>query len=173
MEAEPVAESTDEDLPVPFQNLSDAAEEAGQSVADFCADAVPGGSVDTPGKSGDNPSATAPGKSDDNPSETAPGKSDDNPSETAPGKSDDNPSGTAPGKSGATPGNSRWKSRPARDDRSVSSLSVQAHDASADPQATPFDCAQGDPTASLMGPSEPLDTFFVRANSTLMIWLFR
>ena len=66
-----------------------------------------------------------------------------------------------------------WKSRPARDDRSVSSLSVQAHDASADPQATPFDCAQGDPTASLMGPSETLDTFLVRANSTLMIWLFR
>ena len=44
--AEPVAEAPTR-LPVPFQNLSDAAEEAGQSVADFCADAVPGGSVDT------------------------------------------------------------------------------------------------------------------------------
>lgn len=94
VEAEPVAESADDELPVPFQALSDAAEAAGQSVAAFCADAVPGGSVDAPGKSGDNPSATAPGKSDDNPSATAPGKS------------DDDPSGTAPGKSGATPGNS-------------------------------------------------------------------
>jgi hypothetical protein len=94
--AEPVA--AESDLPVPFQALSDAAAAAGQTVAEFCADAVPGGSAEAPGKSGDNPSATAPGKSGDNPSATAPGKSGDNPSATAPGKSGDNPSATAPGK---------------------------------------------------------------------------
>ncbi|MEY2523925.1 MAG: hypothetical protein QOJ66_2490, partial [Ilumatobacteraceae bacterium] len=44
--AEPV---TVDSLPVPFQNLTDAAVAAGQTVAEFCADAVPGGS----GKSGD------------------------------------------------------------------------------------------------------------------------
>ena len=98
--AEPVADS---DLPVPFQALSDAAAAAGQTVADFCADAVPGGSGDNPsatapGKSGDNPSATAAGKSGDNPSATAPGKPDSNPSATAPGKPISNPSATAPGK---------------------------------------------------------------------------
>lgn len=92
--AEPVSDDAEGDLPVPFQALSDAADAAGQSVAEFCADAVPGGSADAPGQSGDNPSATAPGKSDDNPSGTAPGKS------------GDNPSGTAPGKSGGAPGNS-------------------------------------------------------------------
>ncbi len=90
--AEPVSEDADGDLPVPFQALSDAAEAAGMTVAEFCADAVPGGSDDAPGKSGDNPSATAPGQSDDNPSATAPGQSDDNPSATAPGKSE-NPGG--------------------------------------------------------------------------------
>jgi hypothetical protein len=88
--AEPDSDSAD--LPVPFQALTDAAVAAGQSVADFCADAVPGGSADDSDEDGDNPSATAPGKSDDNPSATAPGKSDDNPSATAPGKS-----GGAPG----------------------------------------------------------------------------
>ena len=98
--AEPVAGG---DLPVPFQALTDAATAAGQSVADFCADAVPGGTGDSPsatapGKSGDNPSATAPGKPDSNPSATAPGKPDSNPSATAPGKPDSNPSATAPGK---------------------------------------------------------------------------
>ena len=86
--AEPVA---DAELPVPFQALNDAAVAAGQSVADFCADAVPGGT-------GGNPSATAPGKSGDNPSATAPGKPDSNPSATAPGKPTSNPSATAPGK---------------------------------------------------------------------------
>ena len=76
--ATPVAEPVvDSDLPVPFQALSDAAAAAGQSLADFCADAVPGGgAADAPGKSADNPSATAPGKSSDNPSATAPGKHD-------------------------------------------------------------------------------------------------
>jgi hypothetical protein len=75
--ATPTAEpATVDSLPVPFQNLTDAADAAGQTVAEFCADAVPGGSGDAPGKSGDNPSITAPGKSDDNPSITAPGKSD-------------------------------------------------------------------------------------------------
>ncbi|HZX54948.1 MAG TPA: hypothetical protein VFE86_09715, partial [Ilumatobacteraceae bacterium] len=88
--AEP--ESNSADLPVPFEALTDAAVAAGQSVADFCADAVPGGSADDSADDGDNPSATAPGKSDDNPSATAPGKSDENPSATAPGKS-----GGAPG----------------------------------------------------------------------------
>ena len=83
--AEPVTESTD--LPLPFQKLTDAATTAGQSVADFCADAVPGGAEHAADKAGDNPSATAPGKSGDNPSVTAPGKSGDNPSVTAPGKS--------------------------------------------------------------------------------------
>jgi hypothetical protein len=58
---------------VPFQALSDAAAAAGQTVTEFCADAVPGGSA--PGKSGNNPSVTAPGKSGNNPSVTAPGKS--------------------------------------------------------------------------------------------------
>ena len=86
--AEPVAGG---DLPVPFQALTDAATAAGQSVADFCADAVPGGT-------GDSPSATAPGKSGDNPSATAPGKPDSNPSATVPGQPDSNPSATAPGK---------------------------------------------------------------------------
>jgi hypothetical protein len=62
-------------LPVPFQALQDAADAAGQSVADFCVDATPGGASDAPGQSGDNPSATAQGKSADNPSATAPGKS--------------------------------------------------------------------------------------------------
>ncbi len=90
--AEPVSEDDDGDLPVPFQALTDAAEAAGMTVTEFCVDAVPGGSDDAPGKSGDNPSATAPGQSDDNPSATAPGQSDDNPSATAPGKSE-NPSG--------------------------------------------------------------------------------
>lgn len=77
--AEPASDSDDSDLPVPFQALTDAAEAAGQTVAEFCADAVPGGSADAPGQSGDNPSATAPGHSDDNPSATAPGRSDDKP----------------------------------------------------------------------------------------------
>ena len=93
------ATATAEPLPVPFQSLSDAADAAGQTVAEFCADAVPGGSADAPGQSGDNPSATAPGHSGDNPSATAPGKSDDNPSATAPGKS-----GGAPGNSGGAHG---------------------------------------------------------------------
>ena len=84
--AEP--EGTDSDLPLPFQNLTDAADTAGQTVAEFCADAIPGGSADAPEESGDNPSATAPGHSDDK------------------GKSGDNPSATAPGRSGGAPGNS-------------------------------------------------------------------
>jgi hypothetical protein len=82
--AEPV---TTDSLPLPFQKLSDAAATATQSVAEFCADAVPGGAEHAADKAGDNPSATAPGQSDDNPSATAPGKSGDNPSVTAPGKS--------------------------------------------------------------------------------------
>ena len=94
--AEPV---TVDSLPVPFQNLTDAADAAGQTVAEFCADATPGGS-------GDNPSVTAPGKSGDNPSETAPGKSDDNPSITAPGKSDVSSSAKGHGKAGAGHGHS-------------------------------------------------------------------
>jgi hypothetical protein len=98
------ATATAEPLPVPFQSLSDAADAAGQTVAEFCADAVPGGSADAPGQSGDNPSATAPGHSGDNPSATAPGHSGDNPSATAPGHSGDNPSATAPGHSGDNPG---------------------------------------------------------------------
>jgi hypothetical protein len=65
--AEPDSDSEDGDLPVPFQNLTDAAEAAGQTVAEFCADAVPGGSAEAPGHSGDNPSASAPGQSGDNP----------------------------------------------------------------------------------------------------------
>ena len=103
--AEPTPLDADRDLPVPFQALSDAAATAGQTVADFCADAVPGGAA-APGQSGDNPSATAPGQSGDNPSATAPGQSGDNPSATAPGRSDDNPSASAPGQSGGAPGNS-------------------------------------------------------------------
>lgn len=100
--AEPDADSTD--LPVPFQNLTDAAKAAGQSVADFCADAVPGGADDGSGEPAANPSATAPGKSGDNPSATAPGKSDDNPSSSAPGKPEDKPSSTAPGHSNGAHG---------------------------------------------------------------------
>ena len=84
--AEPVVTTADGDLPVPFQALSDAADAAGQSVAEFCADAVPGGSADAPGKSGDTPSATAPGKSGDNPPVTTTGEPAANPSATAPGK---------------------------------------------------------------------------------------
>ena len=83
--AEPVAETSD--LPLPFQKLTDAATTAGQSVADFCADAVPGGTEHANAKAGDNPSATAPGQSEDDPSATEHGKSGDNPSVTAPGKS--------------------------------------------------------------------------------------
>jgi hypothetical protein len=67
--AEPVTESAD--LPLPFQKLSDAATAAGGSVADFCADAVPGGTEHADAKSADDAS----GKPDDNPSVTAPGKS--------------------------------------------------------------------------------------------------
>jgi hypothetical protein len=95
----PAEPGTVDSLPVPFQNLTDAADAAGQTVAEFCADATPGGS-------GDNPSVTAPGKSGDNPSETAPGKSDDNPSITAPGKSDVSSSAKGHGKSGAGHGHS-------------------------------------------------------------------
>jgi hypothetical protein len=53
------------DLPLPFQKLSDAATAAGQSVADFCADAVPGGTEHADAKSADDLSAdaSAPGKS--------------------------------------------------------------------------------------------------------------
>ena len=79
-----VAADPDSDLPVPFQSLSDAADAAGQTVAEFCADAFPGGKAEAPGQSGDNPSATAPGQSGDNPSATAPGgsgKAQDNSSE--------------------------------------------------------------------------------------------
>ncbi len=89
-----VTGDADSDLPVPFQSLSDAADEAGQTVAEFCADAVPGGKAEAPGRSDDNPSVTAPGQSGDNPSVTAPGQSGDNPSVTAPG-----PSGEAQGNS--------------------------------------------------------------------------
>jgi len=71
--AEPVADGSASDLPIPFQALKDAADAAGQSVTDFCADAVPGGSGDSSGHSADNPSATAPGKAGQNPSATAPG----------------------------------------------------------------------------------------------------
>jgi len=86
--ATPTAEpETVDSLPVPFQNLTDAADAAGQTVAEFCADATPGGSGDAHGKSDDNPSITAPGKSDDNPSITAPGKSDDNTAAKGHGKS--------------------------------------------------------------------------------------
>lgn len=70
--AEPVTESTE--LPLPFQKLSDAATTAGQSVADFCADAVPGGTEHANAKSEDDASAAASVKSEDNPSVTAPGK---------------------------------------------------------------------------------------------------
>jgi|GEM_PF-5354175 len=102
----PAEPDTVDSLPVPFQNLTDAADAAGQTVAEFCADAVPGGSGDAHGKSGDNPSETAPGKSEDNPSETAPGKSDDNPSITAPGQSADKSAAKAHGKAGAGHGHS-------------------------------------------------------------------
>ena len=112
-------ESTE--VPVPFQNLADAAAAAGQTVEEFCADATPGRSESAPGHSEESPSATAPGHSDDNPSATAPGHSEDSPSATAPGqtedstvtsddstdksdksddKSEDNPSVTAPGHGG-------------------------------------------------------------------------
>jgi hypothetical protein len=100
-------ESTE--VPVPFQNLADAAAAAGQTVEEFCADATPGKSESAPGQGDESPSATAPGRVGDGPSATAPGHSDDNPSATAPGRtddtsvtapaagSDDNPSATAPG----------------------------------------------------------------------------
>jgi hypothetical protein len=101
--ADPVVADPASALPVPFQALSDAALAAGQTVAEFCAEAQPGHSADAPGQSADNPSETAPGKSEDKPSATAPGKSDDKPSATAPGKSDDKPSATAPGRSGGNP----------------------------------------------------------------------
>ena len=58
-----VTQDAASDLPVPFQSLSDAAAAASQTVAEFCADAVPGGKAEAPGQSGDNPSATAPGQS--------------------------------------------------------------------------------------------------------------
>ena len=92
-----VPTTDDADQPPPFQNLSDAAEAAGQTVDEFCADATPGGSADAPGHSGDNPSATAPGHADDNPSGTAPGHNNTNPSGTAPGHSGGNGNGHQPG----------------------------------------------------------------------------
>ena len=110
--AQPAPQTADAALPVPFQSLSDAAVAAGQSVADFCADAMPGGSADAPGKSGDNPSVTAPGRSGDSPAVTAPGKSADSPSATAPGKSDTGPSATAADNSGGASGNGGTHSPP-------------------------------------------------------------
>jgi len=80
-------------LPIPFQNLEDAATAAGQTVEQFCADATPGGkAADGNGASGkahghsgdDNPSATAPGHADDDSSDSEPAD-DENPSVTAPG----------------------------------------------------------------------------------------
>ncbi len=102
-----VSNDSNSDQPPPFKALSDAAGAAGQTVADFCADAVPGGeSSDTPGQSGGNPSATAPGRSKDDPTVTTQGQTGGNPSATAPGHSGGNPSGTAPGQSGGAPGQS-------------------------------------------------------------------
>ncbi len=92
--AAPLPANVDSNLPVPFQALSDAAVAAGKTVAEFCADAVPGGSADAPGKSGDSPSATAPGKSGDSPSATAPGKSAE--PQANPGKKHGQPATTHP-----------------------------------------------------------------------------
>jgi hypothetical protein len=78
----------DEDLPIPFQNLADAAAAAGQTVEEFCADATPGGKA----ADEESPSLTAPGHSEDNPSDTAPGHTEGNPSDTAPGHSDESSS---------------------------------------------------------------------------------
>jgi len=69
-----------DDQPPPFRNLEEAAAAAGQTVDEFCADAVPGGKADdsaddSADQSSDNPSASAPGKAKDNPSATAPGHS--------------------------------------------------------------------------------------------------
>jgi len=112
------ADEDSAELPVPFQNLEDAATAAGQTVEEFCADATPGGkpadgngeSGTGHGQSGDNPSATAPGHAEDDASVTESGDHADNPSVTAPGHNDDDssskshgggdkPADTAPGRS--------------------------------------------------------------------------
>ena len=95
-DADEAAEPTEStDVPVPFQNLAEAAAAAGQTVEEFCADATPGKSDSAPGQGDESPSATAPGQVGDGPSATAPGHGDDSPSATAPGRTD-NPSVTAP-----------------------------------------------------------------------------
>ena len=95
--------TTSTDLPAPFQNLTDAATAAGQTVEEFCAAATPGQSESAPGQTGVSPSATAPGQTGESPSATAPGRSGESPSATAPGQSGATPSATAPGKSGDSP----------------------------------------------------------------------
>jgi hypothetical protein len=86
-------------VPVPFQNLTDAATADGQTVEEFCADAAPGKSEAAPGQAAETPSATAPGQTGETPSATAPGQTGETPAVTAPGQAGDNPSATAPGKS--------------------------------------------------------------------------
>ena len=86
---------------VAFKNLTDAATNAGQSVAEFCAPTTDTTTTTTttgeaatptqPGNSGSTPAATAPGKP------TEPGNSGSTPAATEPGKP------TEPGKSGSTP----------------------------------------------------------------------
>lgn len=77
-----------DDQPPPFRNLEEAAAAAGQTVDEFCADAVPGGKADdSADESSDNPSASAPGKAKDNPSATAPGHSGGNGNGHKPGTS--------------------------------------------------------------------------------------
>jgi hypothetical protein len=97
---------------VAFTNLTDAATNAGQTVAEYCAPtttttttATTGETVkpNEPGNSGSTPAATAPGKP------TEPGNSGSTPADTAPakptepGNSGSTPAATAPGHSGSTP----------------------------------------------------------------------
>ena len=117
---------------VAFQDLTEAAIEAGQSVDDFCADvsdAAPTASpsATAPGQTGDNPSATAPGKTGETPGAPRrpnrrqpdrdragpdrrdpggdrPGQTGDNPSATGPARPATTRNATAPGKTGETPG---------------------------------------------------------------------
>jgi hypothetical protein len=100
-------EGTDEAVPsdeaVAFRNLVEAAEGAGQTVEEFCADATPGQPDEERGPDAESPSATAPGRAAENPSVTAPGRTVEDPAVPAPGPPAENPSVTAPGRSASGP----------------------------------------------------------------------
>ena len=95
--------ATHDPLSIAHQALRDAAAAAGMSIADFCADAVPGGSVDAPGRPEDKPPKPEPGKAEDKPPKAEPGKPKDTPPEPGPDKPKDKPPKPEPDKPKDTP----------------------------------------------------------------------